>query len=371
MKNPVATMWSLAKLIPHPKNPYKITEADHKSMAASIKEHGLEVAVEATPINDGSGNLRIISGHRRAGGAQEAGMTEIPVIIREFQNEDEELQALLLANEYRRKLEVETAKEIFIWDGIWERKRGTRTDLQDIPESERLSTRQKVAQRFRKSEATVDKYLFILEHRPGLFDMVDNNQISIEGAYNVSKLIYEKGLPENLEDDILMTHIIEISTPELLEQIERGDIDRKDAFTTSVRKLSRLKKTKPAKETEASSEPLQVEEPKKEVAAEASSNVETELPAVKDEEQAIEGAGTETGENSTEAQATGENGESVDGASADAEESEETKEEADVEETKVVTMPDTEPNEDHFCQIESCACFGKVVRVVGDGRTAA
>ena len=370
-------MWSLAKLIPHPKNPYKITEADRKSMAASIKEHGIEVAVEATPIKDDPDNLRIISGHRRVGGAQEAGLSEIPVVMREFQNEDDEVQALLLANEYRRKSELEIAKEIFIWDGIWERKRGTRTDLQDIPENERLSTRQKVAQRFRKSEATVDKYLFILEHRPSLFDMVDNNQISIEGAYNVSKLIYEKGLPENLEDDILMTHVIEISTPELLEQIERGDIERKDAFTASVRKLSRLKKTKPAKETEPSSEPLQVEEPKKEVAAEASTNGEIELPAVGDEEQAIEGTGTETGENSREAQATEENEQLNEGLSEGADESEEsdksgeTNEEAGVEETKVVTMPDAETQEEHFCQVEGCPCFGKVVRVIDNGRTAA
>jgi hypothetical protein len=371
MKNQTSVMVSLDQLIPNPKNPYKSSEADRKSIAASIRENGVENPIVIVPITEMPGKYRINQGHRRFAGANDAGLKEIPAFIREFQSEDEEMLSLLIGNESRRKSEYEIAMEIFLWKGIMSRKQGYRSDLELLTEPGQLSTSEKLAVKFLKSEATIDKYLFILEHKADLFDMVDRGLIRIEGAYNIAWLIFNGKLPAYSTEDVLMMQVIEIANPALLGQIERGDMDRKDAFTTSVRSLSRLKKTKPAKETEPSSEPLQIEEPKKEVAAEAITTGEIESPAVEDEEQLIEETGTETGANSTEAQATGENGESVEGASDDAEESEEKKEEADVEETKVVTMPDTEPNEDHFCQIESCACFGKVVRVVGDGRTAA
>jgi ParB family chromosome partitioning protein len=68
-----------------PDNPRR--KADGTDLVASIKAIGVQQAIHVRPPNEDGVHV-IIFGHRRHDGAQKAGLTEVPVIIREMTAED-------------------------------------------------------------------------------------------------------------------------------------------------------------------------------------------------------------------------------------------------------------------------------------------
>lgn len=69
-------------------------------LAASITEHGILQPLVATETK---GGLTVVCGHRRLAAARRSGLHEVPVIIREF-NEDERLLAMTVENIQRKPL---------------------------------------------------------------------------------------------------------------------------------------------------------------------------------------------------------------------------------------------------------------------------
>ena len=70
---------------PNPRNPRRsFAEAELADLAQSIREHGIVQPVVARPA--GGGRYEIIAGERRWRAAQRAGLTEIPVIVRDVDN---------------------------------------------------------------------------------------------------------------------------------------------------------------------------------------------------------------------------------------------------------------------------------------------
>lgn len=71
-------------LSPNPKNPRRqFGDADLMDLAQSIREHGVVQPVVARPSPGHAGRYEIIAGERRWRAAQRAGLTEIPVILRD------------------------------------------------------------------------------------------------------------------------------------------------------------------------------------------------------------------------------------------------------------------------------------------------
>jgi ParB family chromosome partitioning protein len=70
---------------PNPRNPRRsFAEADLTDLAQSIREHGIVQPVVVRPApGTGGGRYEIIAGERRWRAAQRAGLTEIPIIIRD------------------------------------------------------------------------------------------------------------------------------------------------------------------------------------------------------------------------------------------------------------------------------------------------
>ena len=71
-------------LSPNPRNPRRqFGEADLTDLAQSIREHGVVQPVVARPSPTQAGRFEIIAGERRWRAAQRAGLTEVPVIVRD------------------------------------------------------------------------------------------------------------------------------------------------------------------------------------------------------------------------------------------------------------------------------------------------
>ncbi|ANN56087.1 chromosome partitioning protein ParB [Mesorhizobium loti NZP2037] len=89
---------------PNPKNPRRhFGDAELTDLAQSIREHGVVQPVVARPSPTQAGRYEIIAGERRWRAAQRAGLTEIPVIIREV-NDRTALELAIIENVQRTDL---------------------------------------------------------------------------------------------------------------------------------------------------------------------------------------------------------------------------------------------------------------------------
>ena len=90
-------------LSPNPRNPRRnFAEAELADLAQSIREHGIVQPVVARPAGE-AGRFEIIAGERRWRAAQRAGLTQIPVIIRDV-NDRVALELAIIENVQRADL---------------------------------------------------------------------------------------------------------------------------------------------------------------------------------------------------------------------------------------------------------------------------
>ena len=99
---------TLADIKPNPYQPREIfDEVKLNELAESIKEHGVFTPVLVRRVNEG---YELVAGERRAKAAQIAGLTEIPAIIVDF-DDDQTAEISLLENIQRENLTaIEEAK---------------------------------------------------------------------------------------------------------------------------------------------------------------------------------------------------------------------------------------------------------------------
>lgn len=91
-------------LRPNPRNPRRqFGEAELTDLAQSIREHGVVQPVIVRPVAEEAGRFEIIAGERRWRAAQRAGLTEIPVLVRDV-NDRTALELAIVENVQRADL---------------------------------------------------------------------------------------------------------------------------------------------------------------------------------------------------------------------------------------------------------------------------
>ncbi|MCO5064203.1 MAG: ParB/RepB/Spo0J family partition protein [Rhizobiaceae bacterium] len=91
-------------IAPNPRNPRRsFAEDDLVDLAQSIREHGVVQPVVVRPSASVAGQFEIIAGERRWRAAQRAGLTAIPVIVREV-NDRTALELAIIENVQRADL---------------------------------------------------------------------------------------------------------------------------------------------------------------------------------------------------------------------------------------------------------------------------
>ncbi|MBZ9762746.1 ParB/RepB/Spo0J family partition protein [Mesorhizobium sp. CA8] len=89
---------------PNPKNPRRhFGDAELTDLAQSIREHGVVQPVVARPSPSHPGRYEIIAGERRWRAAQRAGLSEIPIIVRDV-NDRTALELAIIENVQRADL---------------------------------------------------------------------------------------------------------------------------------------------------------------------------------------------------------------------------------------------------------------------------
>lgn len=94
---------SVELITPNPRNPRRsFGEADLTDLTQSIREHGLVQPIVVRPLPE-AGRFELIAGERRWRAAQRAGLTEIPIIIRDV-NDRTALELAIIENVQRADL---------------------------------------------------------------------------------------------------------------------------------------------------------------------------------------------------------------------------------------------------------------------------
>ncbi|MDE5855018.1 MAG: ParB/RepB/Spo0J family partition protein [Ruminococcus sp.] len=94
----------ISEIEPNRDQPRKyFSEEGITALADSIREHGILQPILVRPLSDGTGNYQIVAGERRWRAARRLGLSEVPVIIKEF-SDIETMQIAVIENLQRENL---------------------------------------------------------------------------------------------------------------------------------------------------------------------------------------------------------------------------------------------------------------------------
>ena len=196
----------LAKLKPFRDHPFSIRDDDAMQQTVeSVRAYGVLVPAIARPLEDGS--YELISGHRRKHACELAGLSTMPVIIRDI---DRDAATIIMVDSNLQReniLPSERAKAYKMkLDAI--KRQGARHDLTSTQVAQKLSV-EKVAEEAGTSKDHVRRYIRLNELQPELQKMVDDGKIGMTPAVELS---YLKPHEQRL---LIETIISEQATPSL------------------------------------------------------------------------------------------------------------------------------------------------------------
>ncbi|MGN0991663.1 MAG: ParB/RepB/Spo0J family partition protein, partial [Candidatus Ventricola sp.] len=185
------TMVPLEELHPFRNHPFKVVD-DEKMMdtAQSIREHGVLVPAIVRPLE--SGGYELVSGHRRKRGCELAGLDEMPVIIRDM---DDDTATLYMVDSNIQRETILPSERAFAYkmkmDAL--NHQGARNDrLTSRQVVGKLETADIIGKDTGESGRQVQRFIRLTELIPELLSMVDERRIAFNPAVELSYLSREE-----------------------------------------------------------------------------------------------------------------------------------------------------------------------------------
>jgi ParB family chromosome partitioning protein len=200
------TSLRIEDLIPFRNHPFKLYEGDRfKDMVDSIKNYGVIVPIVVRKIDD---KYEILSGHNRVNAAKEAGLTEIPTVIKEGLTEEEATLIVTETNLMQRSFSELAHSEratVIATRHHAMKSQGVRNDLLDEieilskapdlaqdetcgPLDHKLKTRDKLGEEYGLSPRSITRYIRLNYLNNALKDLVDEGKIAMRAGVDLSYL---------------------------------------------------------------------------------------------------------------------------------------------------------------------------------------
>ena len=180
----------ITELIPFKDHPFKVVEDESMLRTTeSISMFGVLTPLIARPAEDGK--FEIISGHRRAHAAAAVGLTEVPVIVRDM---DDDVAKILVVDSNLQRENILPSERAFAYKMKMEAMthQGQRTDLLERETSTqlvpRLRSNEVIGAQNNQSRETVRRFIRLTNLIPELLDMLDHKKISFNPAVELSYL---------------------------------------------------------------------------------------------------------------------------------------------------------------------------------------
>ena len=179
-------MLSVSELHDFPGHPFQVRDDEEmEKLAESITQHGILMPGLVRPR--AAGGYEIVAGHRRKFVSMKAGMREMPVIVRDM--DDDTAVILMVDSNVQREnvLPSEKARAYKMKLDAMKRQ-GERTDLTSAGIRQKLSSVQKIADDAGEGKTKIQQYIKINDLIPELLEMVDGNEIKFNPAYELAFL---------------------------------------------------------------------------------------------------------------------------------------------------------------------------------------
>ena len=179
-------MLPVSELHNFPGHPFQVRDDEEmEKLAESITQHGVLMPGLVRPR--AAGGYEIVAGHRRKFASMKAGIREMPVIVREM--DDDTAVILMVDSNVQREnvLPSEKARAYKMKLDAMKRQ-GERTDLTSAGIRQKLSSVQKIADDAGEGKTKIQQYIKINDLIPELLEMVDGNEIKFNPAYELAFL---------------------------------------------------------------------------------------------------------------------------------------------------------------------------------------
>ena len=245
----------IAELVPFKDHPFKVVEDESMLRTTeSISMFGVLTPLIARPMEDGK--FEIISGHRRAHAAEAVGLTEVPVIVRDM---DDDVAKILVVDSNLQRENILPSERAFAYKMKAEamKHQGSRSDLWIEGTSSQLGpklrTDEQIARQVGESRNQIQRFIRLTNLIPEILEMVDQKRIAFNPAVELSYLKPEE--QKNLLEAIDFTQ----ATPsvsqamrlkklsqeggckledmcEILAEVKKGDLERVAFKSEQLRK---------------------------------------------------------------------------------------------------------------------------------------
>lgn len=177
----------LSELYPMPDHPFSVRDDDDvmKETLESVKERGILIPAIARPREDGG--YELVAGHRRKRACEMAGLTAMPVIVRDL-DRDSAIIMMVDTNIQRENISpIEKGKALKMKMEALKRQ-GARTDLTSPQVAAKFRSDDEAAKGTGMSGDTVRRLVRLTELSPQLQQMVEDRKIAVTPASEISYL---------------------------------------------------------------------------------------------------------------------------------------------------------------------------------------
>ncbi|WP_317328266.1 ParB/RepB/Spo0J family partition protein [Ruthenibacterium lactatiformans] len=184
-------MLPVSELHDFPGHPFQVRDDEEmEKLAESITQHGVLMPGLVRPRT--AGGYEIVAGHRRKFASVKAGMREMPVIVRDM--DDDTAVILMVDSNVQREnvLPSEKARAYKMKLDAIKRKAGRPSKENSAGIRQNLFSIQKIADDAGEGKTKIQQYIKINDLIPELLEMVDGNEIKFNPAYELAFLRLEE-----------------------------------------------------------------------------------------------------------------------------------------------------------------------------------
>ena len=236
------TLLPLSELHDFPNHPFKVRDDEAmQETAESIRQYGVLVPAIVRPREDGG--YEIIAGHRRRHGSELAGLSAMPCIVRQM---DDDTATILMVDSNIQRENILPSERAQAYKMKLEaiKRQGTRHDLTSDQLGQKLSgktSREVIAENSNDSPTQIQRYIRLTELSPELQQMVDEKKIALSPAYQLAALTpKEQGL-------LLETIDSEQTTPSLSQAQQMKKLSQSGELNEDTMLSIMMEQKKPEK----------------------------------------------------------------------------------------------------------------------------
>lgn len=226
----------LSELHPFAHHPFKVKDDEAMvDTVDSVKQYGVLVPAIARPREEGG--YELVAGHRRHRASQLAGLEEMPVIVRNL--DDDEATIIMVDSNLQREMLL-PSERAFAYkmklDAI--KRQGARTDLTSMQVAQKLSV-EKVGDDVGVSKDQIRRFIRLTALVPDLLDMVDTKKIAISPAVELSYLRPDE------QSQLMEAMESEQSTPSLSQAQRLKKFSQENSLSIDVMRAIMSEEKKP------------------------------------------------------------------------------------------------------------------------------